>query len=432
MVLRAAFAVMLLVVSSSIASAQANAASGQAPKSDDKKATEPKAAGAKAADAKSTDAKAADTKAKDSKGESAKSDAAKNAPAKSDDPALANFEKQLGEWRKLLAKMREAQLQYQTSKPDQRAPILQKFNEMVKDGTARETEIKKAAEAAYLAAPNTNDEVSNFVLSMVLDAVKRDNFEEARRLGQMLLDKGNKSKGIEELMCVAAFNMNDFDAAQEHLKKTDGKVADPRGTLYAELIPEYQKKWKKEQEIRAAEAKANDLPRVRIKTAKGDIVVELFENEAPKTVGNFVSLVDKGFYNGTAFHRVLPGFMAQGGDPKGDGSGGPGYTIPCECYESNHRLHFRGSLSMAKQEARDTGGSQFFLTFAPTGHLDGKHTVFGRIVEGLDVLTKLQRRDPMAAAPPEPDKIIEAKVERKRDHAYEPTKIPEAGPAAQP
>jgi cyclophilin family peptidyl-prolyl cis-trans isomerase len=431
MVLRAAFAVMVLVVSSSVASAQANAASGQ-PKSDDKKATETKGADAKAADAKGTDAKVGDAKAKDSKGETAKSDAAKSAPAKSDDPAVANFEKQLGEWRKLLAQMREAQLQYQTSKPDQRAPILQKFNEMVKEGTARETEIKKAAEAAYLAAPNTNDDVSNFVLSMVLDAVKRDNFEEARRLGQMLLDKGNKSKGIEELMCVAAFSMNDFDAAQEHLKKTDGKVADPRGTLYAELIPEYQKKWKKEQEIRAAEGKANDLPRVRIKTDEGDIVVELFENEAPKTVGNFVSLVDKGFYNGTPFHRVLPGFMAQGGDPKGDGSGGPGYTIPCECYESNHRLHFRGSLSMAKQEARDTGGSQFFLTFAPTGHLDGKHTVFGRIVEGLDVLTKLQRRDPMGAAPPEPDKIIEAKVERKRDHAYEPTKIPESGPAVQP
>ncbi len=107
--------------------------------------------------------------------------------------------------------------------------------------------------------------------------------------------------------------------------------------------------------------------------------------------------------------------MAQGGDPKGDGSGGPGYTIPCECYEPNHRLHFRGSLSMAKQEARDTGGSQFFLTFVPTTHLDGKHTVFGRVVEGMDVLTKLQRRDPSAAKPADADKIIEATVVRKRE-----------------
>ena len=83
--------------------------------------------------------------------------------------------------------------------------------------------------------------------------------------------------------------------------------------------------------------------------------------------------------------------MAQGGDPKGDGSGGPGYTIPDECRQENHRNHFRGSLSMAKTAEPDTGGSQFFLTFVPTSHLDGKHTVFGRVIEGMDVLAKLQQ-----------------------------------------
>jgi cyclophilin family peptidyl-prolyl cis-trans isomerase len=87
---------------------------------------------------------------------------------------------------------------------------------------------------------------------------------------------------------------------------------------------------------------------------------------------------------------------------------------------------------MAKQEARDTGGSQFFLTFVPTGHLDGKHTVFGRVIEGLDVLSLLQRRDPMSPAPAEPDKIVEATVVRKRNHAYEPTKIPQQSPSATP
>ena len=105
--------------------------------------------------------------------------------------------------------------------------------------------------------------------------------------------------------------------------------------------------WAKEKKIREAEAKADDLPRVLMKTSAGDIEIELFENEAPNTVLNFITLVDKGFYNGLKFHRVLPGFMAQGGDPKGDGTGGPGYTIPCECYRPDHRLHFRGSLSMA-------------------------------------------------------------------------------------
>ncbi|OHB73277.1 MAG: hypothetical protein A2V70_20170 [Planctomycetes bacterium RBG_13_63_9] len=171
-----------------------------------------------------------------------------------------------------------------------------------------------------------------------------------------------------------------------------------------------------------AEAKADDLPRVLLKTNKGDIEIELFENEAPNTVANFVSLVDGGFYDGLTFHRVLPGFMAQAGCPQGNGHGGPGYLIPCECYEPNHRLHFRGSLSMA-HAGKDTGGSQFFLTFLPTSHLDGRHTVFGRVVKGLDVLHKIQRRDPEELGAPDPDKIIEAKVLRKREHAYEPKKV---------
>ena len=161
-----------------------------------------------------------------------------------------------------------------------------------------------------------------------------------------------------------------------------------------------------------------------MKTNEGDIRIEPFENQVANTVANFVSLVKKGFYNGLPFHRVLPGFMAQGGDPKGDGTGGPNYNIACECYRPDHRLHFRGSMSMAHR-GRDTGGSQFFLTFVPTSHLDGKHTVFGRVIEGWDVLAKLQRRDPGNPEAPRPDKIIEAKVVRSRPHPYEPQKMPE-------
>ena len=168
-----------------------------------------------------------------------------------------------------------------------------------------------------------------------------------------------------------------------------------------EQIPEYRRKWARELEFRAAEAKADDLPRVKLtisdstgKKIKGEIVVELFENEAPNTVANFVSLVNKPFFDGLKFHRVLPGFMAQGGDPKGDGTGGPGYHIADECFQPNHRDHFRGSLSMAHAAARDTGGSQFFINFTPTAHLDGLHTVFGRLIEGMEVLSKIQRVDP--------------------------------------
>lgn len=188
--------------------------------------------------------------------------------------------------------------------------------------------------------------------------------------------------------------------------------------------------------IRQAEAAKDDLPRARLVTTKGDIVLELFEDQAPNTVANFVNLIESGFYDGLSFHRVIEDFMAQSGDPKGDGSGGPGYTIACECYSPEARRHFTGSLSMAKAMARDTGGSQFFITFKRTDRLDGQHTVFGRVLSGWDVLDNLARThviQPDGREVPIPgvekDKITKAEVIRKRDHEYKPKKVGEAEPA---
>ncbi|MDO4551691.1 MAG: peptidylprolyl isomerase [Planctomycetia bacterium] len=161
-----------------------------------------------------------------------------------------------------------------------------------------------------------------------------------------------------------------------------------------------------------------------IRTNKGDITVELFENEAPNTVANFISLVESGFYNNKTFHRVIPEFMAQGGCPNGTGTGGPGYCIKCETNNPKARKHFRGTLSMA-HAGKDTGGSQFFLTFVPTQHLDGMHTAFGRVITGMEVLSKLERIDPAQPLPgQQPDKILEMKVLRKRPHEYIPQKLP--------
>lgn len=115
----------------------------------------------------------------------------------------------------------------------------------------------------------------------------------------------------------------------------------------------------------------------KISTSKGDIWVKLFPEETPNTVANFAHLATTGFYNNLNFHRVIPGFMAQGGCPHGTGTGGPDWAIPCET-KKNTTKHRRGALSMA-HAGRDTGGSQFFITFVATPHLDGVHTVFGAI-----------------------------------------------------
>jgi len=128
-----------------------------------------------------------------------------------------------------------------------------------------------------------------------------------------------------------------------------------------------------------------------IKTAKGDLVLELYPQDAPVTVNNFVTLARKGFYNGLTFHRVIPDFMAQGGDPSGNGTGGPGYTFQDEF---SSRTHQAGSLSMANSGA-NTNGSQFFICYKPQPHLNGKHTVFGQLTQGMDILKKLVNGDKM-------------------------------------
>ena len=131
----------------------------------------------------------------------------------------------------------------------------------------------------------------------------------------------------------------------------------------------------------------------KIITEKGDMKVEFYEQDAPKTVANFIKLAESGFYDGLTFHRVIPNFVIQGGCPKGNGTGGPGYTIPCELTGGN-QFHDRGVLSMA-HAGRNTGGSQFFICHSRdnTAHLDRNHTCFGRVVEGLDVIDKIRQGD---------------------------------------
>ena len=128
-----------------------------------------------------------------------------------------------------------------------------------------------------------------------------------------------------------------------------------------------------------------------IKTAKGDLALELYPQDAPVTVNSFVTLARKGFYNGLTFHRVIPDFMAQGGDPTGNGTGGPGYKFQDEF---SSRTHQAGSLSMANS-GPNTNGSQFFICYTPQPHLNGKHTVFGQLTQGMDVLKNLVNGDKM-------------------------------------
>lgn len=191
----------------------------------------------------------------------------------------------------------------------------------------------------------------------------------------------------------------------------------------------------------AGEKKAPPRPAVRrpssatnpiavLETSLGTIKVELFEDDAPNTVANFVHLCDQAYYDGTKFHRVIKGFMLQGGDPNSRdqdqstwGMGGPGWQIP---EEPNSRRHdTAGILSMANS-GPNTGGSQFFILFRPASHLDGRHTIFGQVVAGLDVVQKFEAigSDRGRAQKAYPT-LLNARVENKRDHPYTPRKVGE-------
>jgi len=351
------------------------------------------------------------------------------------------FDQVESKWKAVLAEMAEAQSKIAATSPNGRMAVKAEVEKLFKQADALSPQLQAEAEKAYL-ADDQNGGFADLLLYMALAHLRSDNYEEALRLSQLLIDhkfpelllKHNApdvyASVAYRVAASAAFATMQLDEAKKYIELASGgkEIKDPAlGQLLAE-IEHYQPMWNREQKLRAAEKQADDLPRVKLHTSEGDIVVELFENEAPNTVANFISLVESGLYNGTQFHRVLPGFMAQGGDPFSKdrdanagkiGTGGTDYTIACECVLPEHRDHFRGTLSMA-HSGPNTGSSQFFLTFVPTGSLDGRHTVFGRIIEGFDVLAKIQRVNPEKPNGEVPDTIIKAEVLRKRPHDYIP------------
>ncbi|MEL7498923.1 MAG: peptidylprolyl isomerase [Planctomycetota bacterium] len=268
------------------------------------------------------------------------------------------------------------------------------------DKAKRLVDTMENAAKAKLNSDRTSSLPFRILMGIALDAATKDDDWKVVKLGDFLISKGINRKYFE------------IASKSERLSIAQREIFD-------------------ELQIRHDEAMKNDLPRVRIKTNKGEIVVELFENEAPGTVGNFVSLVNQGYYRDRLFHRVMEDFMAQtGGYRKGDTKAiGPGYTIKDEFKRPDKRLHFTGSLSMANTGAPDSGSAQFFLTFKRTDFLDDLHTVFGRVVEGHEVMENLERTHtsspygqdiPIEGATP--DMMISAELIRSRDHEYVPDK----------
>lgn len=223
------------------------------------------------------------------------------------------------------------------------------------------------------------------------------------------------------------------EALQRAIQVKEPSETDFRLLTQLESLPE---QWERERELRQLEAEADDLPRVLLETTRGKVIIELFENEAPNTVANFIELVEQGFYDQLPFYTVVENFFATTGDPIGDGSGDAGYRIPDETDHPDARRAFRGSLFMAKipdpdgeagMTLPDTASSQFMILFLPLPVDHGQYTVFGRVIEGMPHVSMMTRVDPTEKTEGTrvlpPDRILSTKMIRKRNHEYNVERI---------
>ena len=307
-------------------------------------------------------------------------------------------------WTKLAASFEKVEKRIAAG-GDDAAAARREFSQLEIQSKALVKEIQTAAKTE-LDKDRTSSNALRALMGLAVQSAAKDQDWETLELGDYLIQKGISPKYFE------------VAAKSESLSIEQKQVFD-------ELL------------IRQAESLKNDLPRVELKTTKGTVVLELFENEAPGTVGNFVFLAENGYFNDMLFHRVIEGFMAQSGGFKREASGekrggeGPGYEIKCECYEPNARKHFTGCLSMAKKpNQRDSGGSEFYMTLQRTDFLDGEHTVFGRVLSGFRAIENLERThqsnrygEDVEIEGVLEDKIITAKVLRKRAHKYQPDRV---------
>ena len=321
---------------------------------------------------------------------------------------------------KLHARLKDLQSEFTVSSRVRKLEIKKEFERLI-----NEWKTDLAPKMVKLALAKLADDPDSELASRLAEDVADQ--RQVAAVTERLIKAGKDGGPVLRLAGLAHFHLNDFQRAAELLGKARDKNARLKDPGIIDVARDYEKSWQKELKLRKKESAATPetrLPQVRIETGKGNIIVELFENEAPNTVANFISLVESKFYDAQHFYNAQPLRAIEAGDPKTKpnynknlsyGFGGPGYTITTEATGDDARMHFRGSLSMVNY-GKDTEGSLFAILRSPRLELNpsagglGGQTVFGRVVKGMDVVDKLDNGD----------KIVKMSVVRKRPHPYKP------------
>ena len=349
-------------------------------------------------------------------------------------PAMAKYRQAQADLKSALREAAELQRKYLGIKTtdEEKEEIGEKLEKISKVVSKIHPKLFDLAEKAWLEEPSREDgEFLNFIIQVLETRMTVGEYERANAIMQGLISL-KIPEILPDLYDAAgeiAFMLNDFEQAARFFELAEqNKVLSERCAGFKKDLSYYRSSWAKESVFRQQDSEKKDLPRVTLDTTKGKIVLELYEDQTPNTVANFVYLVEKGFYDGKFFEQVIPGEGAVAGRSLENPDGGPGWTIRDEFDATNSRNHYRGTISMMRGEP-NSAGSMFFISFSPIKDLDGKYVVFGRVIEGMDVLTKLQIMDPTNPDPmAEPDQIEKASAMTKRDHKYRPKVIKKVDP----
>ncbi len=295
--------------------------------------------------------------------------------------------------------------------------------------------LKEDAVALFLAEKNPDEDLIKTIrivdAKLYLESRITRCYDVTKKLASLLPN----DQSIQADFARISILNNDFETAAKFAKGNLGIIEDfePLENGLYKYVDELKQEYARELELQQAEAEADDLPRVRLKTTKGDIVIELFENEAPETVANFISLVKIPFYDDIIFNPVYKKLLAQTGQMTETRERPTGYTIYDETQRKDTRRHFRGSVCMATTPGKANSGSAiFYILHVPGPHLVGRDTVFGRVISDMDVVDSLQPTKEVDDKGEEswimdivPDKIISAEVIRDRGHEYVPNRVKE-------
>ncbi len=343
------------------------------------------------------------------------------------------FDKAIADLRIAIKQVRRSSVVYYESESNMSMTLKQQWDSEAATAKEAFARVRKTA-FTYFLMPSKNDpEIMKIVNMLNPRLIEEGQLTLCSAATKKLIELNPGNIALERLMGRIAILTNDFETAAKFAPGHQADIEEfsiPERALFSTVHSSLEK-FARERKLRKQETEADDLPHAFIETQKGTIVIELFENQAPETVGNFVSLVEAEFYDGMIFHHVLRNILAHSGSMSMDRALPAGYSIYDECNKPDARHHFRGSVSMYIPSLEENvGGAEFQILMIPAPNLDGRNTVFGRVISGLDVLDSIQDTFIINDEGKEefvegvtPDTINKITVKRLRPHEYEPNTV---------